>query len=194
MNKGRNILLLLTCLLCVSILAFFTLFQRENTSGVVDNVRYVLDSQENGEKHYGFYFVEGESVKATATEDGDMMNITIDGYEYTYRVNKNTGQSICLKDGQLVRGDEGFSLYTRDFFKTMAVGRERLLELWQAVVIAVLCFTGGAIILYAEELWHIVYKKDKNEIPEWKDMNVIKYVGAGIIAAGVVLFIIFLFI
>lgn len=75
----------------------------------------------------------------------------------------------------------------------MMVGKEQMLKIWQAVVVAVICFSGGAVIMLAEELWHIIYRKDSEEIPKWSDMNGIKAGGGAIIAAGVILFFIFLF-
>lgn len=88
MNKGRNIFLLLVCLLCISVLAFFTLFQRSNTSGVVDDIRYVLDSDEDGVKIYSFYFIKEESVKATVTDDAESWYIKVENCIYNYRVQK----------------------------------------------------------------------------------------------------------
>ena len=56
MNKGRNIALVFLCMLCVSVLAFLTTLNRDNHSGVVDDVRYYLTDTQEDTKSYDFYF------------------------------------------------------------------------------------------------------------------------------------------
>ena len=288
MNKGRNIFLLLMCLLCVSVLTFLSVFQRGNRSGVVDDVRYVLENEdivsyydfltEGTDKHtetriseddkfyyvsidgceysykmnktdekiislkdgkeinstaayetyskelferilsyketsgevdgisfefkykdtvkaYKFYFKEkGNVVSASVSEDNENWFINVAEHKFSYTVEKSTGKVNAFEGGTLTEAPEAFNVYSRDFFKQMMLGREKVLTVWQAVVVALLVFAGGAVILYAEELWHIVYKKGEDEIPQWKDMNGIKYAGGGIIAAGVIALIVFIII
>lgn len=194
MNKGRNILILLGCLLCVSLLSFLTLFQRSNNSGVVDRVRYVLESdEEESGRSYSFYFVKGDSVQATAAEDSESWTVTVTGCPYVYTVEKSSGTVRAWRDGQ-ESGEEAFSLYTEDFFRTMLLGKDRLLFFWQAAIVAVVVFAGGAIILYAEELWHILKRTPESvAIPQWSDMKGIKIAGGCVIGAGVLILILFLF-
>ncbi len=288
MNKGRNIFLILMCLLCISVLTFLSVFQRGNRSGVVDDVRYVLENEDtvsfyeftdeetkknteatvseddkfyyvsvdgyeysykmnktdeeivslkNGKevnstlayetyskelferilsyketsgavdgvifefkykdtvKAYKFYFKEkGNVVSASVSEDNENWIIDVSGYKYSYTVEKSTGKVNAFIGSALTDSPEAFEIYSRDFFKQMMLGREKVLAIWQAVIVAVLVFAGGAVILYAEELWHLVYRKGEDEIPQWKDMNGIKYAGGGIIAAGVILLIVFIII
>lgn len=194
MNKGRNILILLACLLCVSILSFLTLFERNNTSGVVDNVRYVLksDSEEEG-RIYFFYFVEKESVQATAIQDVETWFVTVEDCPYVYNVAKGTGEVRAFLNGQEA-GDEAYELYTREFFRVMFVGKDRLLYLWQALIVAVICFVGGSIIMYAEEIWHILKRTPEEvAVPKWSDMKGIKIAGGCVIGTGAVLLLLFIF-
>ena len=44
MNKGRNVAILMGCLLVLSLLTLLTRTFGDNRTGVIDNVRYVRDS------------------------------------------------------------------------------------------------------------------------------------------------------
>ena len=192
MNKGRNILILLICLLCVSILSFLTLLERNNTSGVVDNVRYVLESDdEESGRIYSFYFVEQESVQATAFDDAETWFVTVEGCPYVYTVVKGTGEVHAFLNGQEA-GKDAYAVYTQELFQTMFIGKDRILYLWQALIVAVICFAGGAIIMYAEEIWHIIKRTPEEvAVPKWSDMKGIKTVGGCVIGAGVVVLLLF---
>ena len=192
MNKGRNILLIMICMLMVSVLSFFTLFERSNKSGVVDNVRYIVESDSDDIKVLTLYFVEpGKTAQCTVSSDDEGATFFIDDTDYTYRYEE--GSVRAYLDGEEA-GDEAFSVYSRNLFKTIAKGKDRYLKFYQAGIVALVCAAGGAIILYAEELWHIIYKKGEDEIPEWKDMNGIKIAGGATIGAGAVLLVVFLII
>lgn len=58
MNKGRNFMILMACLLLLGLLTFLTRTKMENRSDVVDNVRYILKSSANNVKNYEFYFTD----------------------------------------------------------------------------------------------------------------------------------------
>ena len=63
MNKGRNIAILLLCLVSLSLLTFLTTLNRSNNSGVVDDVRYYLASTMEETKEYEFYFIKDDMMK-----------------------------------------------------------------------------------------------------------------------------------
>jgi len=83
-------------------------------------------------------------------------------------------------------------LYTKDFFVTMMFGKEDLLAFWQAVVVFATGVVGALFIMYAEEIWHIVKKKDKDDYPKWEELTIYKRIGVGIIVGAVILLILFL--
>ena len=99
MNKGRNIFLLLMCLLCVSVLTFLSVFQRGNRSGVVDDVRYVLENEDT--VSYYDFLTEGtdKHTETRISEDDKFYYVSIDGCEYSYKMNKTDEKIISLKDG-----------------------------------------------------------------------------------------------
>ncbi len=72
MNKGRNVAILMGCLLVLSLLTLLTRTFGDNHTGVVDNVRYVRDSDpENAETLYEFYFVGTEVMEGVLTQEDD---------------------------------------------------------------------------------------------------------------------------
>ncbi len=192
MNKGRNILLLMIFLLSVSVLTFFTVFERGNTNGVVDGVRYVVVSEQDGVKTLEFYFPDPDRVETgAAIDDGEKVKISIDQYGYEYVLDKKTYEVTASETGR--ETDEGpFDTYSKNLFKTMIKGKDRFMNVWQAIIVGVLCLAGSLIILFAEEIWHIIKKKGQDEIPQWKDMNGIKWAGRGVIALGIGLLILFI--
>ena len=75
MNKGRNIMLILCCLLVIGCLTFFARTKTRNSSEVVDNVRYVLKSSENDTKNYEFYFTDDVVMTGTVQMEKDKATI-----------------------------------------------------------------------------------------------------------------------
>lgn len=192
MNKGRNILLLMIVMLGISILSFFTLFERSNTTGVVDGVRYVVVSEQDGIKTFEFYFKEkGRVEKGEAVDGEDAVVFRIEGVDYEYTVTKDTWEVTAKPTGEEQEGGP-FNTYSEELFRTMVKGKEKFMKFWQAIVVGVICLAGGLVILFAEEIWHIIKKKGPDEVPAWKDMNGIKWAGGGIIAVGVVIMIVFI--
>lgn len=183
MNKGRNILLILTCLLTISVLSFFTLFERNNNGGVVDGVRYILDSEEDGVRTYTFYFEDPDvTADCMATVEEEKITYLVGDVSYVYAFGSDT---VTASD------DNAFGTYSEDLFRQMSVGKEKFMKYWQAAIVFAICFAGGAIILNAEEIWHVIHRKGEDEWPEWDEMKGIKITGGAVIAAGVILMIIF---
>ncbi len=174
-------------LLCVSVLAFFTLYERENNGGVVGNVRYIVDSRQDGVKELTFYFVEkGLTKSCSAVDDASGVTFTVEDCEYVYRYDTETGEVTATPESP-----DAFSVYSEKLFKRIVDGSEKFMKFWQAGVVALICLCGGMIIFYAEEIWLQKHKKDGRE-PVWSDMNGIKALGGGVIALGVIVMILFI--
>ena len=194
MNKGRNILLLMIVLLGVSILTFFTIFERDNKNGVVDGVRYIVESEQDGIKTIKFYFHEKDRVEeAEAVDNGDRITFTIKGYGYRYEVDKKTYEVTETETGGEIT-ESPYKTYTKALFKQIVRGKGKFVQIWQSIIVGVILIAGGLIILFAEEIWHIIKKKGPDEIPKWKDMSGIKWAGGGVIALGAGLFLLFILI
>ncbi len=202
MNKGRNIFILMIACVCVSLLAFLTLLERGNTKGVVDGVRYYLASTEDDVKTYEFYFAKDDMTSAEVTENASGEHTFIfEDWSYIYVVS-GTDRENCKVEAIPMSGPDlntnnqvkPFDKYSEDLFKVMVFGKKDVLSLWQAVIVAFIAVIGGCFILFAEELWHIFKRKGKDEYPEWKEMNIYKYIGGGTIAFAVVLLLLFVFI
>ncbi len=70
MNKGRNVAILMGCLLVLSLLTLLTRTFGDNRTGVIDNVRYVRDSDPaNSDVLYEFYFVGDEVMQGVLSQD-----------------------------------------------------------------------------------------------------------------------------
>jgi len=191
LNKGRNILLIMIGLLLVSVLSFFTLFERSNTTGVVGDVRYIVDSENDGVKTLNFYYVEPGVVKTcTAVETDDEVTFTIEDCDFVYTYNKVTKDVSATSS---ISEEYPFQTYHKDLFKQIAEGHDRFLKFYQAGIVAVLCVIGGAMIIYAEEIWLFIHRKE-DRTPKWKDMNKIKLIGGGVVAVGIVIMILFILI
>ena len=80
MNKGRNIAILMACLLVLSLLTLLTRSFGGNDTAVVDNVRYVRDSDAlSTVTLYEFYFV------GTEVMEGDLEQLDDGRYRFTLR-------------------------------------------------------------------------------------------------------------
>ena len=86
MNKGRNIAILLGCMLCISILTGLVRCNIGNHRGVVDNVRYVKGKTKDDFTEYEFYFIDRDKLDATLIQGDNEWMIIFDDYEYNYRV------------------------------------------------------------------------------------------------------------
>lgn len=194
MNKGRNIFLLMTFLLGVSILTFFTVFERNNNSGVVDGVRYYVRSRNDGITAVEFYFPDpGRKEEAEVVDRGDCVTVSIRGYGYEYSVDKETFEVTEELTGE-DPGEGAYDTYSEKLLKTLVRGKEKFMKIWQAIIVGAVAVIGGLIILFSEEIWHIVRKKGPDEIPKWKDMTGIKWVGGGFLILALGLLILFVLI
>lgn len=198
MNKGRNIFLLMIALVCVSVLSFLMLFESNRKDGVVDDVRFYQASVDDRTYSYEFYFEKGEKVLAEVFENADgAFEVTIENWDYSYIVTGTNRDNAVVKETLLPSAeDDGvvekpYDLYTKDFFVTMMFGKEDLLAFWQAVVVFVIGVAGAMFILYAEEIWHIVKRKDKDDYPKWEELTIYKGIGIGVIVGAVILLIVF---
>ena len=210
MNKGRNLAILMACLLSLSLLAFLTRQIDVKRTAVVDRVRYIQEITEDGVVQYSFYFVGDRVMEGHLKQEDDGTRVItiyerippkgedyeLEPYGYVYSV---TGSS--LKDGKVTWAyaegfdvsfeEEPFERFSKNVFLTMMFGSSPLVSIPQAVVVAVIAGAGALIIFYAEELWHIVGRKRPEEDPKWEDMTVYKRVGAGIMIGAAVLLLIF---
>lgn len=215
MNKGRNIIIILCCLLLIGVLTFLSRTTGNNSSAVVDGVRYILKGVENNTSNYEFYFtddtvmtgrlirdaecatlkisVRGEPIKS----EGNIIDYESTDFEYVYKIygtNKsnsyiNWEYSEYISDD--LKANKPYEVFSEDVLTSMVFGNEPLISIIQALVIAVFAVIGGLIIGFAEELWHILYKKSEDEDPAWDDMNGIKRVGIGIFVFDAILLILF---
>ncbi len=210
MNKGRNLAILMACLLSLSLLAFLTRQIDAKRTAVVDQVRYIQEITEDGVVQYSFYFVGDRVMEGHLKQEDDGTRIItiyerippkgeeyeLEPYGYVYSIAGNS-----LKDGKVTWAyaegfDESyeeapFERFSKNVFLTMMFGSSPLVSIPQAVVVAAIAGIGALIIFYAEELWHIVGRKRPEEDPKWEDMTIYKRVGAGIMIGAAVLLLIF---
>ena len=214
MNKGRNFMILMACLLLLGLLTFLTRTKMENRSDVVDNVRYILKSSANNVKNYEFYFTDDVIITGTLENTGEGYNLYLyiresydetlqdyltEPYAYYYTIRGTQKQNATvewhytedLDESQ--KTDQPYERFTERVFSSMIYGVDSYLSLWQALIVAVLAVMGGIVIGKAEELWHIIYKKPDEDNPVWEDMNGIKRTGIGILIFDAVLLIVFIF-
>ena len=212
MNKGRNILIILCCLLMLGLLTFLARTKSNNYSAVVNEVRYIMKGAEDNVKNYEFYFVDDKVMtgKLTQTPEYSELKIYIRGefdenlndymtspYEYTYKIYGTNKSNAYVKweysedIPEELKTNNPYGVFSEDLFKTMKFGQEPFITIPQAGIIAVFAVVAGLIIGKAEELWHIIYKKDPNEDPKWEDTNGIKRVGIGIFIFDAILLICF---
>lgn len=212
MNKGRNILIVLCCLLVLGLLTFLARTKSNNYSAVVDDVRYIMKGAEDNVKNYEFYFVDDKVMTGTLTQTPEYSELRIyirgefdetikdydkEPYEYTYKIygtNKNNAYvkwEYAEDISEELKANKPYALFSENLFKTMKFGQEPFITIPQAGTVAVLAIIAGLIIGKAEELWHFIYKKDVDEDPKWEDMNGIKRVGIGIFIFDAILLICF---
>lgn len=210
MNKGRNIAILLACLLSISLLAFLTRQVDDKRTAVVDKVRYIQESTEEGIVQYSFYFVGDRVMEGHLDQKDDGTRIItiferippddeeyeLKPYGYTYFI---TGSE--LENGQVswkyAEGfddtfeEQPFERFSKNVFLTMIFGGGPLVTMPQAGIVAILAACGALIIFYAEELWHIIGRKRPEEDPKWEELTIYKRVGGGIMIGAAVLLVIF---
>lgn len=199
MNKGRNIAIFLLCLCCVSLLTFLTTLNKDNHSGITDDVRYYLTDTQEEIKYYDFYFVKAEKMTGTLYTDPDSpeYTVTIFNYPFTYTIKgdnkKNAEITYTVTDEEAARGMEPFQLFTRDFFKAMIYGAEPVLTVTEAIIVAFIAAIGGLVIGKAEEIWGFFNKDPEKEYPEWEELNKYRYIGGGILGFAVIFLLCLIF-
>lgn len=204
MNKGRNIAILMLCLFCVSVLGFLMLTNRDNRSGVVDQVRYVYESDQDGYKTYTFYFVGEGKMNANLVYNEDSREYRVNiftqeetEYPYSYLVsggNRRDAKVTAELTGTEGSLDRAYALFTKDFLVSMIYGRPPLLVFWEALVVALVGLVGGLIFGKAEELWDLFQRHKAKREPVWEDFARYRYIGAAVMASAVCLLIVFLFV
>ncbi|MBR3838634.1 MAG: hypothetical protein IKJ75_02770 [Clostridia bacterium] len=207
MNKGRNLAILMCCLLVLSLLTLLSKTRGSNMSGVVDDVRYIKQSAEGDVEKYEFYFIEDivmvadvktsvEGVRVDISYRGEyleeMEEYEILGkYDYYYVI-EGTGKDNAvvtpiLNEGYEDSAKDPHEYFTDKFFLTMIYGKDPFITIYQAVIVAVIAAVGGLIIGKAEELC-VFFKREKDYCPKWEELTVYKKIGGGILAfAGVIL-------
>lgn len=215
MNKGRNFMILMACLLLLGCLTFLTRTRAQNYSAVVDDVRYILKSSKDNVKNYEFYFKDEIVMTGvvTSSSEGIKVNVYVREsydeilkdyitrpYEYYYILEGTNKDNTVVKWGYIddveedSKKDNPYERLSPDVFKSMIYGAEPFISIWQALTVAAFALCGGLIIGKAEELWHIIYKKPEDDYPAWEDMGGIKKVGIGVLIFDAVLLIIFVII
>lgn len=215
MNKGRNFMILMACLLTLSLLTFLTRTKMENTSGVVDQVRYILKSTTNNVTNYEFYFTDKMVMTGILEKDSGKYELSIYirgeydktikdylsttyAYHYTIEGTERSNASVSWSyDEDADENEKTNSPYERitpNVMIAMIFGETSYISLWQAILVAVIAAAGGLIIAKAEELWHIINHRPDNEDPKWDDMTNIKRTGTGILIFDAVLLLVFIFI
>lgn len=209
MNKGRNLAIIMCCLLVLSLLTLLAKTRGSNMSGVVDDVRYIKQSADNDIEKYEFYFIEDfvmvarvtkspEGIKIDISHRGEYIKETDDyeilgDYDYYYVVegtNKENAVVTAYKnEGFENTTKDPHEYFTDDFFLTMIYGKDPFISVIQAVIVAAIAAVGGLIIGKAEELC-VFFKREKDYCPKWEELGIYKKIGGGILAvAGVVLIV-----
>ncbi len=215
MNKGRNLAILMACLLSISLLAFLTRQTDAKRSAVVDDVRYIQEESKDGVQYYAFYFVGDRVMEGHVTQlkDGRQQvviyeRIPPDGeeyecvpYGYTYFVSgtelENGRVTWQYAEGFNADSDlpeEPYERFSQRMFLTMFFGRQPLLSIAQAFIVALVAACGGLVIFFAEELWHLCGRKKPEEDPKWEELTIYKRIGGGVMIVAVILLVVFVII
>lgn len=210
MNKGRNLAILMACLLSISLLAFLTRQIDSKRTAVVDRVRYIQETTEDGVVQYAFYFVGERVMEGHLSQEDDgtrRMEIyerippraeeyELKPYGYTYIISGSDKASSQVSWEYAAGFDasfeeEPYERFSKKVFTTMLFGSAPLVSMSQAVLVAIIAACGGLILFYAEELWHLCGRKRPEEDPKWEELTIYKRVGGGVIIGAAVLLLIF---
>lgn len=199
MNKGRNIALLLGCMLSISILTFLVKLNSGNREGVVDRVRYVKGDTIDDITDYSFYFVDRDELTAKLEYKGDnVWYLSFNDYEYNYTIEGTDRENAVItpeaRFEDIAKETEPFEIISKRVFLYMVFGKPPIVSVPQAILVFLIGISGGVVIITSEELWYIVGRHNKEEIPKWQDLTIYKRVGGTIIGLAILLLIIFIFI
>lgn len=215
MNKGRNLAILMCCLMVVSLLTLLSKSRNTNMSGVVDDVRYMKQSSDDSITRYEFYFIEDTVMVATVTstesgtkeikisyrgqyiEELDDYEL-LDYYDYYYVVQGNNKKTATvtahLHDEFKDSTKDPHEFFTDEFFLTMIYGKEPFISIIQAVIVAVIAGIGGIIIGKSEEIC-VYFRKGKiDNYPTWEEIGVYRKIGGAVLAVAAVVLVIFVII
>lgn len=214
MNKGRNLIVLMCCLLVLSLLTFLAKSRNTNKNAVVDDVRYVKVASNDNVTKYEFYFVEDfvmvgimstledGSKKINISHRGDYIEETdeyeiLDDYEYYYTVSgtkkDNAVVNHYLHEEYQDSTKDPHEYFTDEFFLTMVYGKDPFISFWQAVIVAAIAAVGGIIIGKSEELC-VHFRKDKKEYPTWEEIGLYKKLGGAVLIIAAIVLIVFVII
>ena len=197
MNRGRNIAVILLCLVSFSLLAFLTGLNRNSTSGVVDNVRYYLTDSHDDVRSYDLYFIERDKMSCVVSKMSDSLYLVlIDGYPYSYSLSGNAaaGAEITERAETSNPASDPYGLFRKEFLLSMVYGSKPVLSVTQAIIVAAVAALGGVVLWKQEELWGFFNKDKEKEYPEISDLKKFKLLGGIMIAAAVILLLVFVII
>lgn len=185
MNKGKNIVILLACLLCLSLYTFLLFSNAQKRAGFVDDVSYSLQGTKDGIKT----FMLQNDPKNTVTVERSSPNewdVSFENESYTVKGNRNNMITTPY--------DEKNQNVSKSLLSELVFGSPPIINLTQAVITIVIGLIGVSSISKAEELWYIVYKKDKSLYPKMDEIFIFKAVGGIIVGIAVVLLVVFIII
>lgn len=190
-------------MLSISILFFFMLIGRDNTSGVADGVRYNLeveegDAEDENVKHYSFYYVSDPVRKVTVTlQDDGARRFEIEESDYVYYVTgsnkKNAEVSYEYTGAYQPSESEAYAVHSKKLFKSIIVGKEPVLRLYEALTVFLIGIAGALVIGNAENLWEKFKRKKCPEgyDPVWDDFRIYRVTGGAMMCAAAVLLLVF---
>ena len=214
MNKGRNLVVLMCCLLVLSLLTFLAKSRNTNKSAVVDDVRYIKIASNDNITKYEFYFVEDFVMvgRVSTLDDGSKQIIishrgeyieeideyeTLDDYEYYYIVSGTTKNNAVvnhyLHEQYADSTKDPHEYFTDDFFLTLLYGKEPFVSFLQAVIVAAIAGIGGIIIGKSEEIC-VRFRKNDKEYPTWEEIGVYRKLGGGVLIIAAIVLIVFIII
>lgn len=182
MDKGKRIVILMACLLCLSLYTFLLFSNSQKKGGEVNGIEYYLIKTENG-------------VKTYSLQNNDKNIVTVDRIstdEWLVNFNNDSYDVKGSRDNMVVTSGGKIQNANNELIKELVFGPPPIINIVQAIITLAIGIAGVYIISKAEELWYIVYKKDKEQFPKWEELTKFKVVGGIIIAIAVILLIIFI--
>ena len=172
-----------------------------------------MKGAENNVKNYEFYFKDDKVMTGSLIHNAEYSELKIyirgdydktlndyytEPYEYTYKIYGTEKDNTYIEweytedIDEALKLNKPYEVFSEEVFKTMVFGQEPFISISQALVVAIFAAGAGLIIGKAEELWHIIYRKNEDDYPAWDDMNGIKRVGIGIFIFDAILLVIFI--
>lgn len=183
MDTGKKIVTLLACLLCLSLYTFLLFSNAQKSYGFVDGISYSLQSSKDGVKTYTLQNNEKNTIIVERISTNEWQ-VSYKDSSYIVKGSKNN-ISITASDDQNQNAN-------KLLLNELVFGPPPIITLLQAVITIVIGLIGVYIISKAEELWYIVYKKDKEQYPKLDEIKIFKTIGGIIIAVAVIVLIVFI--